>query len=107
MVLNYPKEFQKKLLAFVTGSDRVPMQGLSKLKFVIQRAGDDENRLPVAHTCFNLLDLPVCIFTQPLEQTKSRLCFANRNTKPQNSWMQSYSWRLITRKGLDWFERVQ
>ncbi len=30
------------------------------MKFVIQRAGPDSEQLPAAHTCFNVLDLPVC-----------------------------------------------
>jgi E3 ubiquitin-protein ligase HERC4 len=48
---------KRRLLQFATGSDRVPIMGLQSLNFTIQRAGDPL-RLPVAHTCFNLLDLP-------------------------------------------------
>eukprot|EP00871_Galdieria_phlegrea_P003686 jgi/Galph1/4318/GphlegSOOS_G2983.1 len=46
------------LLSFVTGSDRAPVGGLGRLRFVIQRAGSDTDRLPTAHTCFNVLLLP-------------------------------------------------
>ncbi|PFH32424.1 putative E3 ubiquitin-protein ligase [Besnoitia besnoiti] len=49
---------KKKLLMFVTGSDRVPIKGLSSLRFVIGRNGSDTDRLPTAHTCFNYLLLP-------------------------------------------------
>ena len=51
-------EWQRRLLLFITGSDRVPILGLKAMRFVVQRAGDDANHLPVAHTCFNILDLP-------------------------------------------------
>lgn len=49
---------KKKLLFFVTGSDRVPIKGLGTLNFVIIRNGSDSMRLPTAHTCFNQLLLP-------------------------------------------------
>jgi len=51
------REFQLKLLAFVTGSNRLPIKGLKYLKFVIQHGGDHTDRLPEAHTCFNQLVL--------------------------------------------------
>eukprot|EP00195_Chlamydomonas_chlamydogama_P006855 CAMPEP_0202911740 /NCGR_PEP_ID=MMETSP1392-20130828/55763_1 /ASSEMBLY_ACC=CAM_ASM_000868 /TAXON_ID=225041 /ORGANISM="Chlamydomonas chlamydogama, Strain SAG 11-48b" /LENGTH=556 /DNA_ID=CAMNT_0049602365 /DNA_START=33 /DNA_END=1703 /DNA_ORIENTATION=- len=51
---------KKRLLFFVTGSDRVPIKGLAHLNppFVISRMGGDSDRLPTAHTCFNHLLLP-------------------------------------------------
>ena len=42
----------------VSDSDRSPIDGLSKMGFVISRNGDDDARLPSAHTCFNHLLLP-------------------------------------------------
>lgn len=39
-------------------SDRSPIDGLSKLAFVISRNGNEDDRLPSAHTCFNHLLLP-------------------------------------------------
>lgn len=48
---------KKKFLLYLTGSDRVPIQGMKALKIIIQPT-TDEKFLPVAHTCFNLLDLP-------------------------------------------------
>jgi len=51
-------EDKKKLLQFTTGSDRIPVGGLSKLKLIIAKNGPDSDRLPSAHTCFNVLLLP-------------------------------------------------
>uniref|UniRef100_A0A1B6DL92 HECT domain-containing protein n=1 Tax=Clastoptera arizonana TaxID=38151 RepID=A0A1B6DL92_9HEMI len=52
-----PLEEKKKFLLFLTGCDRIPIQGISAIKITIQPTTDDKY-LPVAHTCFNLLDLP-------------------------------------------------
>eukprot|EP00053_Salpingoeca_punica_P016233 m.152094 g.152094 ORF g.152094 m.152094 type:complete len:653 (+) comp16912_c0_seq1:114-2072(+) len=51
-------EEKKKLLFFSTGTDRVPVGGLGKLQFIIAKQGADSERLPTAHTCFNVLLLP-------------------------------------------------
>lgn len=48
---------KKKFLLFLTGCDRIPIQGMKAIKIIIQPTNDDKF-LPVAHTCFNLLDLP-------------------------------------------------
>uniref|UniRef100_A0AAY4DZ72 HECT domain-containing protein n=1 Tax=Denticeps clupeoides TaxID=299321 RepID=A0AAY4DZ72_9TELE len=53
-----PLEKKKQFLLFLTGSDRIPILGMKSLALVIQPTGGGENYLPVAHTCFNLLDLP-------------------------------------------------
>ncbi len=37
---------------------RAPVGGLGHLKLIIQRSGGDTDRLPSAHTCFNVLLLP-------------------------------------------------
>lgn len=50
-------EEKKKFLLFLTGSDRIPIQGMKAIRITIQPMSD-ERMLPVAHTCFNLLDLP-------------------------------------------------
>lgn len=47
-----------RLAVFLTGSDRIPILGMKSLKLVIQPTSGGEHYLPVAHTCFNLLDLP-------------------------------------------------
>ncbi|ETI37863.1 hypothetical protein F443_16266 [Phytophthora nicotianae P1569] len=68
-----PLEDKKKLLRFATGSDRVPIRGLSNLVFVISRNGPDSDRLPTAHTCFNHLLLPEY---SSREKLKERLLLA-------------------------------
>ena len=52
---------KKQFLVFLTGSSRVPLGGLViNIKFV----NVSPEHLPVAHTCFNLLDLPVIIISR-------------------------------------------
>jgi len=55
------------LAVFLTGSDRIPILGMKCLKLVIQPTGGGEGYLPVAHTCFNLLDLPKYTDKEPLK----------------------------------------
>uniref|UniRef100_A0A8C0IPH8 HECT-type E3 ubiquitin transferase n=1 Tax=Chelonoidis abingdonii TaxID=106734 RepID=A0A8C0IPH8_CHEAB len=54
----FPIEKKKKFLLFLTGSDRIPIYGMSSLRIIIQSTSSGEQYLPVAHTCYNLLDLP-------------------------------------------------
>ncbi|KAK5161629.1 hypothetical protein LTR04_004001 [Oleoguttula sp. CCFEE 6159] len=49
---------QRKLLSFITGSDRIPAVGATNLVVKIVSAGPDSERFPVARTCFNQLVLP-------------------------------------------------
>jgi len=50
---------RRRFLAFCTGSDVSPAGGLQDLRLLVQRHGEEPTmRLPVAHTCFNLLLLP-------------------------------------------------
>lgn len=58
VVHSMPEEEQRKLLQFTTGTDRIPVGGMSRMKFVIAKQGPDSDRLPTAHTCFNVLLLP-------------------------------------------------
>ncbi|KAI5289737.1 hypothetical protein KEM54_003329 [Ascosphaera aggregata] len=46
------------LLEFVTASDRVPVNGITSIMFMIQRAGNSDERLPTSMTCFGRLLLP-------------------------------------------------
>ncbi len=48
---------RRRFLLFLTGCDRIPILGMKSLNMHIQKTGDTAY-LPVAHTCFNLLDLP-------------------------------------------------
>ncbi|XP_029453752.1 probable E3 ubiquitin-protein ligase HERC3 isoform X2 [Rhinatrema bivittatum] len=54
----FPLEKKKKFLLFLTGSDRIPIYGMRSLRIIIQSTASGEQHLPVAHTCYNLLDLP-------------------------------------------------
>ena len=54
----FDEEKRRQLLAFTTGSDRVPITGLEDVEFIIGIEDDNEEKLPVAHTCFNQLLLP-------------------------------------------------
>uniref|UniRef100_A0A158P5R9 tRNA (cytosine(34)-C(5))-methyltransferase n=1 Tax=Angiostrongylus cantonensis TaxID=6313 RepID=A0A158P5R9_ANGCA len=47
---------RKQFLQFLMGSTRLPVGGMSALKMYVQPTAPEV--LPVAHTCFNLLDLP-------------------------------------------------
>ena len=40
VVLNLPKETQKRLLLFTTGSDRIPIGGIKEMMFKISRIDD-------------------------------------------------------------------
>ncbi|KND03875.1 uncharacterized protein SPPG_01327 [Spizellomyces punctatus DAOM BR117] len=71
-------EQKKKLLNFVTASDRVPLKGLGGLTFVIQRNGPDTDRLPTALTCFGRLLLPEY---SDKDKLRDRLVTAIENAK--------------------------
>lgn len=60
IVKKYGPEEKKKLLEFVTASDRVPVGGTRNLAFVIQRngVGDIDGHLPTSYTCYGTLLLP-------------------------------------------------
>uniref|UniRef100_A0A1I8N8Z9 Ubiquitin-protein ligase E3A n=1 Tax=Musca domestica TaxID=7370 RepID=A0A1I8N8Z9_MUSDO len=68
IVHSLPEESKRKLLEFTTGSDRVPVGGLSRLKLLITRHGPDSDRLPTSHTCFNVLLLPEYSSKEKLEE---------------------------------------
>ncbi|KAI0311311.1 HECT-domain-containing protein [Amylostereum chailletii] len=53
-------EQQRALLRFVSSVGRPPLLGFKELNppFAIRDAGGDEDRLPTASTCFNLLKMP-------------------------------------------------
>ncbi|KAI0512856.1 hypothetical protein F5B22DRAFT_287128 [Xylaria bambusicola] len=51
-----PKD-QRRLLSFITGSDRIPAMGATSLVIKINCLGNDEGRFPSARTCFNILSL--------------------------------------------------
>ncbi|BFZ17846.1 hypothetical protein BsWGS_20885 [Bradybaena similaris] len=71
-------EDKKKFLLFLTGSDRIPVFGMKYVKMIIQPTGGGEDFLPVAHTCFNVLDLPK--YTTK-ERLKAKLLLAIQQTE--------------------------
>ncbi|KAM5191529.1 putative E3 ubiquitin-protein ligase HERC3 [Mantella aurantiaca] len=64
----FPLEKKKRFLLFLTGSDRIPIYGMSSLHIIIQPTSSGEDYLPVAHTCYNLLDLPKYSSKETLRQ---------------------------------------
>ncbi|KAL2802701.1 hypothetical protein BJX63DRAFT_101231 [Aspergillus granulosus] len=48
---------QRKLLSFITSSDRIPAMGATSLTIQLMCLGEDSPRFPTAHTCFNRLGL--------------------------------------------------
>ncbi|KAJ4393808.1 hypothetical protein N0V93_003023 [Gnomoniopsis smithogilvyi] len=62
VVKRYDATMKRKLLEFVTASDRVPVGGVKNVTFVIQKNGEVEEgkagRLPTAYTCYGTLLLP-------------------------------------------------
>ncbi|XP_037074031.1 E3 ubiquitin-protein ligase SMURF2-like [Pollicipes pollicipes] len=68
IVDSYSEEMRARLLQFVTGSSRVPLQGFKALQgstgaagprlFTIHVIDAPVGNLPKAHTCFNRLDVP-------------------------------------------------
>ncbi|PSS17338.1 E3 ubiquitin-protein like [Actinidia chinensis var. chinensis] len=75
VVQSFSKEDKARLLQFVTGTSKVPLEGFSALqgisgsqKFQIHKAYGSADHLPSAHTCFNQLDLPEYPSKQHLEE---------------------------------------
>ncbi|XP_017779182.1 PREDICTED: E3 ubiquitin-protein ligase SMURF2 [Nicrophorus vespilloides] len=68
VVESYSEEMRARLLQFVTGSSRVPLQGFEALQgstgaagprlFTIHCVEVSPQNLPKAHTCFNRIDIP-------------------------------------------------
>jgi len=68
IVEEYGEEMRARLLQFVTGSSRVPLQGFKALQgstgaagprlFTIHVVDAPTENLPKAHTCFNRIDIP-------------------------------------------------
>ncbi|KAL7413343.1 hypothetical protein BDY24DRAFT_389757 [Mrakia frigida] len=58
LVGSFDAQDQRKFLAFVTGSDRIPATGVGAMVFRVQANNHPLTHLPTTHTCFNLLSLP-------------------------------------------------
>ncbi|KAH8101291.1 ubiquitin-protein ligase [Cristinia sonorae] len=73
-VRSWPSERKSRLLQFVTGTSRIPVNGFKDLqgsdgprRFTIEKSGDP-SQLPKSHTCFNRVDLPPYQDYDTLEQ---------------------------------------
>ncbi|KAI0434221.1 hypothetical protein F5Y09DRAFT_296922 [Xylaria sp. FL1042] len=61
VVKKFDNRMRRKLLEFVTSSDRLPVGGAANIQFVIQKNGEEDGdaaRLPTAYTCYGHLLLP-------------------------------------------------
>ncbi|EEH19451.1 hypothetical protein PABG_01770 [Paracoccidioides brasiliensis Pb03] len=72
IVYRYSSMRKRQLLEFVTASDRVPVNGISSIMFVIQKNGTGDNRLPTSLTCFGRLLLPEYSSRDVLEEKLSK-----------------------------------
>uniref|UniRef100_A0A3Q3R939 E3 ubiquitin-protein ligase n=1 Tax=Monopterus albus TaxID=43700 RepID=A0A3Q3R939_MONAL len=84
VVLLMDAEKRIRLLQFVTGTSRVPMNGFAELYgsngpqlFTIEQWGTPD-KLPRAHTCFNRLDLPIY---ESFEDLREKLLLAVENAQ--------------------------
>ncbi|XP_054282243.1 E3 ubiquitin-protein ligase SMURF2-like [Macrosteles quadrilineatus] len=78
IVESYSEEMRARLLQFVTGSSRVPLQGFKALQgstgavgprlFTVHVIDAPQENLPKAHTCFNRIDLPAYDSYQRLQE---------------------------------------
>ncbi|MCJ1281848.1 hypothetical protein MMC26_001171 [Xylographa opegraphella] len=78
VVRSFSEDQLRKLLEFVTASDRVPVKGVSSMTFMIQRNGTDDDRLPTSLTCFGRLLLPEYSSRDKLQE---KLCLAIENAQ--------------------------
>ncbi|KXJ96781.1 ubiquitin-protein ligase E3A [Microdochium bolleyi] len=81
IVKKFDDRMRRKLLEFVTASDRVPVGGVANIQFIIQKNGEEEadgGHLPTAYTCYGTLLLPEYPSRDAL---KERLCMALENAQ--------------------------
>ncbi|KAH8816070.1 HECT-domain-containing protein-like protein [Xylogone sp. PMI_703] len=78
IVRKYDLEQKRKLLEFVTASDRVPVGGLRNLQFIMQRNGVGDGHLPTSYTCYGTLLLPEYTSKEVL---KEKMAMALENSK--------------------------
>lgn len=81
IVRRFDDRMKRKLLEFVTASDRVPVGGMVNLQFAVQKNGEEEGEgghLPTAYTCYGILLLPEY---KDKEVLRERLCMALENAQ--------------------------
>ncbi|EPY53705.1 ubiquitin-protein ligase E3 [Schizosaccharomyces cryophilus OY26] len=77
-IFSLPEEKQRRLLVFMTGSDRIPATGIQSIQLRVSILGPNNEKLPIAHTCFNQL----CIWEySSKEKLKQKLNRAIYETK--------------------------
>jgi len=83
-VRSFNQEEKARLIQFVTGTSRVPLEGFKAIrgiggpqKFQIHKTYG-EDRLPSAHTCFNQIDLPEY---SSYEKLREKLILAIKETQ--------------------------
>jgi len=81
IVRKYDDNMKRKLLEFVTASDRLPVGGVKNVIFTLQRNGtedEEKGRLPTAYTCYGILLLPEY---KDKEMLRERLAMALENAQ--------------------------
>lgn len=81
IVKRYDENMKRRLLEFVTASDRLPVGGVQNLQFVVQKNGYEEGdggHLPTAYTCYGTLLLPEY---KDKESLRGRLSMALENAQ--------------------------
>ncbi|KAK4454067.1 ubiquitin-protein ligase E3A [Podospora aff. communis PSN243] len=81
IVKRYDDNMKRKLLEFVTASDRVPVGGVKNMMFILQKNGTEDEpngRLPTSYTCYGTLLLPQY---QDRETLRERLGMALENAQ--------------------------
>ncbi|RKF53078.1 putative hect-domain-containing protein [Golovinomyces cichoracearum] len=78
VVKKYDLEKRRKLLEFVTASDRLPVGGMRSIQFTIQKNGAEDGLLPTSFTCYGILLLPEYSDKDILEK---KLTMALENSK--------------------------
>lgn len=81
IVKKYDDDMKRKLLEFVTASDRVPVGGIKNMMFILQKNGSEDEpggRLPSSYTCYGTLLLPEY---RDKEMLRERLAMALDNAQ--------------------------
>lgn len=78
IVEQYSQDKVKRLLEFITASERVPVTGFESMNFSIVRSGSDTQMLPTSSTCFGKLMLPEY---ESKKKMASKLELAIQNSK--------------------------
>ncbi|KAI9708638.1 MAG: hypothetical protein M1820_003856 [Bogoriella megaspora] len=78
IVRGYDNDQRRKLLEFVTASNRMPMGAPAKMTFILQRNGPDSENVPTSSTCFSRLLMPEY---SSAEKMKQKLAVALEHTQ--------------------------